>query len=236
MQLFYTTEIDGLYGTLPEAEARHCLRALRMRTGDTLQITDGCGRLYTAVLTDQQDRRCPFAIQEVKEMPEAFPFRLHMAVAPTKNPDRFEWFVEKAVEIGVTEISCLHCEHSERFTVKAERMERLMVSAMKQSLHYRLPLFHPEVSATGFIRQQQNTENQRFIAWCGDNMESTPLKQACRQGGDIVVMIGPEGDFSPEEVRLARECGFQTVSLGQSRLRTETAAVVACTIVHCIHM
>ncbi|MBO7624788.1 MAG: RNA methyltransferase, partial [Bacteroidales bacterium] len=149
-------------------------------------------------------------------------------------PDRFEWFVEKAVEIGVTEISCLQCEHSERFTVKAERMERLMVSAMKQSLHFRLPLFHPAVPAKDFIRQQN--AGQRFIAWCGSDAESLPLKQACRQGGGIVVMIGPEGDFSPEEVRLARECGFQTVSLGNSRLRTETAAVVACTIVHCIHM
>ena len=235
MQLFYTTEIDGPYGTLPEAEAKHCLRALRMHTGDTLQVTDGCGRLYTAELLDQQDRRCPFAIRTVEEMPDPFPFRLHMAVAPTKNPDRFEWFVEKAVEIGVTEISCLHCDHSERFTVKAERMERLMVSAMKQSLHFRLPLFHPEISAKDFIRQQQNA-GQRFIAWCGSDAETVPLKQVCRQGGGSVVMIGPEGDFSPEEVRLARECGFQPVSLGNSRLRTETAAVVACTIVHCIHM
>ncbi len=235
MQLFYSTDIDGSYGTLPDTEARHCLRALRMRTGDTLQVTDGCGRCYTAVLLDQQDKRCPFSIRSVEEMPEPFPFQLHMAVAPTKNPDRFEWFVEKAVEIGVTEISCLHCDHSERFTVKAERMERLMVSAMKQSLHFRLPQFHPEITATDFIRQQQ-AGSQRFIAWCGSDVDTLPLKQACQPGGRIVVMIGPEGDFSPEEVRLAKTCGFQTVSLGNSRLRTETAAIVACSIIHCIHM
>lgn len=235
MQLFFSTEIEGQYGTLPEAEARHCLRSLRLRTGDTMQVTDGCGRLYTAVLLDHQDKCCPFSIKNVMEMPEPFPFRLHLAVAPTKNPDRYEWFVEKAVEIGVTEISCLQCEHSERTSVKADRIERLMVSAMKQSLHFRLPLFHPKVTAADFIRQQHEG-SQRFIAWCGSDGDSLPLKQACKPGGDVIVLIGPEGDFSPEEVGLAKQHGFQTVSLGNSRLRTETAAIVACTIVHCINM
>ena len=236
MQLFHTTDINGLYGTLPEAEARHCLRALRLRTGDTLQVTDGCGRLYTAVLLDQHDQRCPFSISKVQEMPEPFPFRLHMAVAPTKNPDRFEWFVEKAVEIGVTEISCLHCAHSERFTVKTARMERLMVSAMKQSLHFRLPLFHPQVACMDFIRQQTAADSQRLIAYCGEDADTVSLPKACHPGGTFVVMIGPEGDFSPEEVQMAKQCGFRTISLGSSRLRTETAAVVACTLVHSIHL
>lgn len=234
MQLFYSEEIDGDYGFLPEAEAKHCLRALRMRTGDTLNVTDGCGRLYTAELTDTQDKRCPFIIREMREMPEAFPFRLHMAVAPTKNPDRYEWFVEKAVEIGVTEISCLQCAHSERTSVKRDRIMRLMVSAMKQSLHFRLPAFNPAMPIDRLLHEQADTLQQRFIAYCGEESGTLPLQKACRPGGDVVLLIGPEGDFSPEEVQAAKQCGFKPVSLGASRLRTETAAIVACSIIHCI--
>ncbi len=235
MQLFYTEDWDGSLGFLPETEAKHCLRALRLRTGDRIQVTDGNGNLYTGRLLDTSDRKCPFAVENVQRMPEAFPFRLHMAVAPTKNPDRFEWFVEKAVEIGVTEITALQCAHSERSSIKADRIRRLMVSAMKQSLHFQLPLFHEGIEAKSFLQQHATLEEQKFIAYCGSDTVNPPLGKVCRPGGDILVMIGPEGDFSHEEIQMAQHCGFSTVSLGNSRLRTETAAVVACTTIHVIH-
>lgn len=235
MQLFYTENIDSRGGFLPEAEARHCLKALRLRTGDRLQITDGNGRLYTAVLLDSSDRNCPFSVEKVEEMPPAFPFYLHLAVAPTKNADRMEWFVEKAVEIGISEITCLQCEHSERSNINAERMQRLMVAAMKQSLHFQLPVFNARRTFKEFMEMQRHTASQKFIAYCGEDADSLPLKQACRPGGECIVLIGPEGDFSPEEVALSKQCGFLPVSLGNSRLRTETAALVACHTVHLIN-
>ena len=235
MQLFFSTDIEGDYGRLPEQEAKHCLRVLRLHTGDTLTVTDGMGHCYTAKLIDDHDKECPFAILSMQEMPELFPFRLHLAVAPTKHPDRFEWMVEKAVEIGVSKISCLICDHSERTSVKNERIQRLMVSAMKQSLHFNLPEFCPEVSFNSFVSAQRTDESQRFIAYCGEDTDTVPLSRSCRPVGETVIMIGPEGDFSPEEVLLAKQHGFQTVSLGKSRLRTETAAIVACTTIHCIH-
>lgn len=235
MQLFYTEDIDSRGGYLPEAEARHCLRALRLRTGDRLQITDGNGRLYTAVLLDSSDRNCPFSVEKVEEMPPAFPFHLHLAVAPTKNADRMEWFVEKAVEIGISEITCLQCEHSERSNMNAERIRRLMVAAMKQSLHFQLPVFHESCRFKDFMQTEQHAVHQKFIAYCGEDADIRPLKQACHPGGEVVVLIGPEGDFSPEEVALSKQCGFQAVSMGNSRLRTETAALVACHTVHLIN-
>lgn len=235
MQLFYTEDIDERGGFLPEAEARHCLRALRLRTGDRMQITDGNGRLYTAVLLDSSDRNCPFSVEKIEDMPPAFPFYLHLAVAPTKNADRMEWFVEKAVEIGISEITCLQCEHSERSGLKAERMQRLMVAAMKQSLHFRLPVFNEHRSFKDFMQLQQHAGGQKFIAYCGEDGDIRPLKHACRPGGEVVILIGPEGDFSPEEIRLAKQCGFLPVSMGRSRLRTETAALVACHTVHLIN-
>ena len=139
------------------------------------------------------------------------------------------------MEIGVTEITALQCEHSERHSIKADRIHRLMVSAMKQSLHFQLPAFHEGMEAQTFMRQHAELEAQKFIAYCGEDTENLPLGRVCRQGGEIIVMIGPEGDFSPEEIQTALHCGFQTVSLGHSRLRTETAAVVACATLHAIH-
>ena len=235
MQLFYSDTIDGQFGSLNETEARHCLRAMRMRTGDTLYVTDGFGRLYTAVLLVSTDKSCPFAVREVRDMPDPFPFRLHLAVAPTKNEDRFEWLVEKAVEIGITEISCLQCAHSERTTVRSDRIQRLMVSAMKQSLHFRLPAFNPQMTFKQLAGRPHPNSAQCFIAYCGEDNDTLPLKQACCPGGDVTVLIGPEGDFSPEEVLEAKQNGFRPVSLGESRLRTETAALVACATIHFIN-
>lgn len=235
MQLFYTENIDDRGGFLPEAEAKHCLRALRLRTGDHLRITDGNGRLYTAVLLDSNDKNCPFSVEKVEDMPPAFPFYLHIAVAPTKNADRIEWFVEKAVEIGISEITFLQCKHSERSGIKADRIQRLMVAAMKQSLHFQLPVFNESRNFKDFMQMQQLADNQKFIAYCGEDEDILPLKRACAPCGEVVVLIGPEGDFSPEEVHLSKQCGFRPVSMGNSRLRTETAALVACHTIHLIN-
>ncbi len=235
MHLFYTENIENGTACLSDTESRHCLKALRLRTGDEIQLTDGRGFLYTAVIADDNGKSCLLSIRKTEQMPEAFPFHLHIAVAPTKNQDRLEWFVEKAVEIGISEISCTLCAHSERKSVKEERFRRLMISAMKQSLHYRLPLFHEQVGLTQLLQEQAGFPIQKFIAYCGEDEQSRPLQEVCLPGKDTLVLIGPEGDFSPEEVSEAKRCGFAPVSLGKSRLRTETAALVACATVHFVN-
>lgn len=231
MQLFYTPDI-ALTAELPEEEAGHCIRVLRLAEGDEIRLTDGKGYFYRAAIRRAHPKHCEVDILESWPQPPLWPFKLHIAVAPTKNMDRMEWFVEKATEIGIDEITCLNCRFSERREIKPARLEKILVSAMKQSLKATLPNLTGMTDFKAFVTQP--FEGRKFIAHC-EKEEKTPLKQAYRPGENALILIGPEGDFSPEEIALALAHGFEPVSLGESRLRTETAALVACHTIHVIN-
>jgi 16S rRNA (uracil1498-N3)-methyltransferase len=229
MHLFYIVEPISGFLTFSEQESRHCVKALRLKVGDELFLTDGKGNLYKGKMRDNNMKACQVEVlEQVTDYPR-MPYHLHIGVAPTKNSDRLEWFIEKAVELGVTEITALACEHSEHTTVKSDRIQRLMIAALKQSLRIDLPTFTPSTPFADFIRENQDRYPQKYIAYCGDLAENPPLLQAlCQPRQDTLVLIGPEGDFSPQEVQLAVHHGYTPVSLGQFRLRTETAALLAC--------
>ena len=236
MQLFYCKDIiPNAFCTLDAEESRHAVRVLRLREGDELNVTDGKGNLYTCQIVEASDKAC--SIQSISPLiSHLSPFTFHLAVAPTKNPSRMEWLVEKAVEIGVGEITLLDCDHSERSFLKTDRLEKLAISAMKQSLHTVLPEIHPAVSLRDLLSTTHYPlPTQKFIAHCEADKPRTPLATALQPGQDTVVLIGPEGDFSEAEIALALECGFQPVSLGPSRLRTETAALYAVTAFNLIN-
>ena len=297
MQLFYSKDItpNGIC-TLDPEESRHAVRVLRMREGDTINVTDGRGHLYQCSVLQANDRAC--VVEAVSPLiSHLSPFTFHLAVAPTKNPSRMEWLVEKAVEIGVGEITLLQCDHSERSFLKTERLERIALSAMKQSLHLILPKINPAISLREWLLMEHTPSPLRgtppnlggelersgtaislggelersgtainlggeqvgsfstspklgevdalradggvcplkFIAHCEADQPRTPLASAIKPGLDTVVLIGPEGDFSEEEIAQALDAGFQPVSLGPSRLRTETAALYAVTAFNLIN-
>lgn len=223
MHLFYTPEIATTF-ELPDEEAAHCVRVLRLTMGDAITLTDGCGKFYEAVITAATNKRC--TVQITKEIAWQKPWtgHLHLAMAPTKNMDRTEWFAEKATEIGFDELTFLQCRFSERKVIKTERIEKILVSAMKQSLKAVKPKLNEMTDINRFL--QSDFKGQKFIAHCYPG-EKPLLQQVVKPGSDVLVLIGPEGDFSEEEVKLAIEHGFQPISLGQSRLRTETAALAA---------
>ena len=224
MHVFYTPDIQSK-AELPEEEAQHCTRVLRLTTGDEITLTDGKGNFYRAEITTATNKRCLVAIKETIFQEPLCPCHLHIAVAPTKNMDRNEWFAEKATEIGLNELTFLNCRFSERKVIKTERIEKILVSAIKQSLKARIPLLNEMMDFDKFITQ--DFKGQKFIAHCYEG-EKPPLKEVLQKGEDALVLIGPEGDFSEEEVSKAIQQGFTPISLGKSRLRTETAALVAC--------
>ena len=224
MHVFYTPDIQ-VSNELPEEEAQHCTRVLRLNIGDEITLTDGKGNFYQAEITAATNKRCQVAIKETRYREPLWPCHLHIAMAPTKNMDRNEWFAEKATEIGFDELTFLNCRFSERKVIKTERISKILVSAIKQSLKARLPKLNEMTDFHTFI--QQDFEGQKFIAHCYEG-EKKQLKEALTPGEDALVLIGPEGDFSEEEVQKAIEHGFVPISLGKSRLRTETAALVAC--------
>lgn len=235
MQLFYSKEITETgYATLDTEESRHAVRVLRMREGDELHVTDGCGHLYRCAIVAADASACVVeTLLEVTPPADTPRCRLHLAVAPTKNPSRMEWLVEKAVEVGIDELTLLDCDHSERSFLKTDRLERIALSAMKQSLHLSLPRINPAIALQEWMEsgegraEKAGAVTQKFIAHCEAGQPRTPLAEALLPGHDAVVLIGPEGDFSEEEIQLALRQGFQPVSLGPSRLRTETAALYA---------
>lgn len=224
MALFYVPDIAENW-ELSEEEATHALRVLRLNAGSGLEITDGKGMLYNAKVASVAGKHCYIEAVEATLMPKNWQGNIHIAIAPTKNIDRIEWFVEKATEIGLDAVTFLNCRFSERKVVKTDRVERIAVSAMKQSLKYRKPLVGDMVDFKKFIAEER--AGAKFIAHCHDS-ERVLLKDVLVTGEDATVLIGPEGDFSPEEVDLAIKAGYRPVSLGSSRLRTETAALVAC--------
>jgi 16S rRNA (uracil1498-N3)-methyltransferase len=236
MHLFYINDsIAGLL-TFSEQESRHCVKALRLKAGDELYLTDGKGKLYKGKIKDNNLKACQIeVVEQILDYPQ-LPYRLHIGIAPTKNSDRLEWFVEKAVEIGITEITALSCEHSEHISVKADRMQRLMISSLKQSQRIDLPTFTPSVPFSDFVQKTQPHYAQKYIACCGEAAQNPPLLQkVCLPRQDTLILIGPEGDFSPKEIQHAINQGFIPISFGKFRLRTETAAVFACAAVQVIN-
>lgn len=225
MQLFY---ISGLFGDtcqLSEEESRHCVKVLRLKQGDPIQLTDGKGNFYQGRLIEIHPKGSVVKLLSSNQTPHIHSWRLHIAMAPPKNIERFEWFLEKATEIGIDEITPLICEHSERDTIKISRLEKVLVSAMKQSLKTWLPILNGPKKFKQFSGEQ--FDGQKFIAWCETGVKSE-LQRVYQQGSDVLILVGPEGDFSPIEMDLAKKTGFVPVSLGASRLRTETAGIVAC--------
>ena len=228
MHVFYTPDIQNR-AELPAEEAAHAVRVLRLQAGDEVTLTDGKGNFYRAETSVASSKRCLVTILETQPQEPLWQGHLHIAMAPTKNMDRTEWFAEKATEIGFDELTFLNCRFSERKVIKTERIQKILVSAIKQSLKARLPRLNEMTDFNKFVRQPFN--GQKFIAHCYEG-EKPLLKDILKQGEDALVLIGPEGDFSEEEVKTAVAQGFQPVSLGRSRLRTETAALVACHILN----
>src|SRR5690606_26586239 len=228
MQLFYNPNISKLEKevTFDKEESRHIVKVLRMKEGDTFKITNGKGSFFSAEMINANPKGCLVKILS-EEMQQPLPYQLHLAVAPTKLNDRYEWFLEKATEIGISEITPIICDHSERKTIKPERYEKILQSAMKQSLKAYLPILNEAVSYKDFINSEKNSEGLKCIAHC-EETDKKSLKSVLKTNQKFTILIGPEGDFSSEEIELAKQAGFIPVTLGESRLRTETAAVVAC--------
>ncbi|MNK14131.1 Ribosomal RNA small subunit methyltransferase E [compost metagenome] len=229
MQLFFTPDLNPSLENfiLSEEESKHAIRVLRMDTGDRLHLIDGRGGLYEAQIIDPHPKRTVLTILNVEEEFQQPKYHLHIAVGPTKNIDRIEWFLEKATEVGIQEITPVICEHSERKEVKLDRLNKVVVAAMKQSLKAYLPKLNPAVSFKQFLREIPKEGVQKAIAHCVD-AEKKYLNQVLEPAQHYIILIGPEGDFSEEEVDLALQMGFHPISLGEARLRTETAALAAC--------
>ncbi len=232
MHIFYAPDISGHLYTLSEEESKHCIRVLRLDVGDEITIVDGKGGLFKTRIVQPEPKRCQVEVYETIHEFEKRNHYLHIAIAPTKNIERFEWFLEKATEIGIDEITPLLCEHSERKVVNNERLEKIIVSAMKQSIKAYLPKLNPMVSIKQFIHAKN--EGDLFIAHCYKK-ELNHLKNEIKPNKNNTILIGPEGDFSPDEVSMAIQHNYKEISLGTSRLRTETAGVVACHTINLIN-
>ena len=233
MYLFYTPQIVGTADeigktySLDEEESCHCVRVLRYTRGDEILLTNGQGMTYTAVITNPHPKHCEFEVRTAEKQSKHHSNYIHIAIAPTKNVERIEWFVEKCTEIGVDEITPLLCRFSERKQLRIDRLQKIILSAAKQSLTPYLPKLNEMTDCTEFIRRTE--EDTRFIAHCYKE-DKRDLRNEIKPGKSVVVMIGPEGDFSEQEIAEALQHNFVPVSLGDSRLRTETAGIVACHI------
>ncbi|MBC5863341.1 16S rRNA (uracil(1498)-N(3))-methyltransferase [Flavobacterium turcicum] len=226
MQLFYNPTINESTEvfSFDKEESKHIIKVLRKKDTDILHVTNGLGLLFITEITLASDSKCAVKVNSITKA-EQSNYNLHLAVAPTKMNDRFEWFLEKATEIGIHEITPIICDHSERKTVNTERFEKIILTAMKQSNSLFLPKLNPAVSFKDFIKQDQY--GTKLIAHC-EETDKKSLKSVLQKDTNYTILIGPEGDFSTKEIQLALENTFIPVTLGNTRLRTETAAVVAC--------
>lgn len=226
MQLFFNQNINENTSEIifNKEESRHIIKVLRKKQGDLLHITNGNGFLFTAEIILESDKKCVATIVDKTFQEKEWNYYLHLAIAPTKNIDRLEWFIEKATEIGIDEITPILCANSERKVVKIERLEKIMLSAVKQSLKFTVPKLNPLTKLSDFISQK--TQSDLYIAHCNQG-DKIPLKKADLSTKKITILIGPEGDFSVQEVQKAVQHGFIPISLGNTRLRTETAGIVA---------
>ena len=220
--------------TLPESDSQHCVRVLRKQEGDVIEVIDGRGTRYTCRIVEAHAKRTRLEIIGREKVDKFWRGNITIAVAPTKHIDRMEWLVEKLTEIGVDRIVPLLCQRSERKDIKQQRLEKIAVAAMKQSLKGICPEICEMTTWPKFI-QSVDSSAQLFIAHCMNEMERKLLSRELHEGSDVVIAIGPEGDFSPEEVRQATDIGFVPVSLGDARLRTETAALMACQTIHVVN-
>jgi 16S rRNA (uracil1498-N3)-methyltransferase len=226
MQLFYNSGINKVTQefTFDKTESSHIVRVLRKKIGDTIFITNGLGDLFTSEVVIPNDKRCLVKITTIESQIKPWNYYLHIAIAPTKLNDRFEWFLEKATEIGIDEITPIICDHSERKTLKLDRMKKILHSAAKQSLKFHFPKLNEPVTFNQFLKSDFN--GQLFIAHC-EETDKKSLKSELKPIKNTTILIGPEGDFSSKEIKQSLEHKFIPVSLGQSRLRTETAGIVA---------
>lgn len=226
MQLFYNPNINNTETSFvfDKEESKHIIKVLRKKESDILYVTNGLGYLFKTEIALVSDSKCTVNILSFEKQDEP-KFNLHLVVAPTKMNERYEWFLEKATEIGVQEITPVICEHSERKIIKTDRFQKIIESAMKQSLHYYLPKFNEPILYKDFLKKEIN--GQKFIAHC-EETEKKSLKNELKINTNCTILIGPEGDFSVKEIQLALDNNYIPVSLGNTRLRTETAAVVAC--------
>lgn len=234
MHRFFAPDIATALA-LPEEESRHCVRVLRLVEGDEIEVIDGAGTLYRCRIAMAHAKHCAVEIVSQMACPPHWGSKIILAVAPTKNLDRIEWMAEKCTEMGIDRITPLLCRHSERKVLKTERLHKILVAAMKQSLKAQLPQLDELTPIEDFLAE--TTDAQRFIAYCDESLprdERKSLAQVYDPSRDAVVMIGPEGDFDPQEVEAALKVGFVPVTLGESRLRTETAAIMAVATMHTI--
>ena len=240
MELFYSQDIEGGIVRLNQDESGHCIKVLRHKCGDEISVIDGCGTLYKCRITSDSHKGVEAIVLESQCDWGGHPYSLHLAVCPTKNNDRYEWFAEKSCEIGFDTLSPVIGDHSERRVLKTQRVEKILVSAAKQSLKAAVPLVNEPVSVKEFIKSTSGADGLKMIAYCFED-ERVP-RRSIREilegydGDQITVMIGPEGDFSKEEAEMALAAGFIPVHLGQSRLRTETAALTAAAAVYFRYM
>lgn len=224
MNLFYTNDIQDNIGSFKEEEARHCIQVLRKQIGDPIQFVDGQGNWYKGVISSSSKKTFQVTIESQSLLSNHRANHLHIAIAPTKNISRLEWFLEKATEIGIDEITLILSFHSERKRVRLDRLEKVVLAAMKQSLKAHLPIVNDLTKYKDFVKMEFSGD--KFIAYVDEKNQQ--LKDTMHQGNNVLILIGPEGGFSKEEVELATENNFEKVSLGTSRFRTETAGVVAC--------
>lgn len=226
MHLFYTPDISSNNYTLNEEESNHCNKVLRLKQGEKVHLIDGIGGLYTAEISEVTKKAVYLVVIEKQSEFGKRNHHLHIAIAPTKNNDRLEWFLEKATEIGIDEITPIICERSERKIVKEERLEKVVTSAVKQSL----TAYHPKINTAIFFKDfiKQSEADDKLIAHCIDEDDRKAISQLIKPHQRYLILIGPEGDFTPKEIELALQNGFKPVTLGNTRLRTETAGLAAC--------
>lgn len=232
MHLFYTPDLNDNFYELSQEDSRHCIKVLRLRKDDLVHLTDGKGGLYKARITKDDPKGCKVEVIEKTSEYGKRSFHIHIAIAPTKNVKRFEWFLEKCTEIGIDEITPLICFHSERRQLKIERSERIITSALKQSLKTYHPVLNEITNYDEFFNKP--FAGSKFIAHCR-SAHTQHIKHIYSPGDNVTIIIGPEGDFNEQEIRKAETCDFVPVSLGKNRLRTETAGVVACNIINLLN-
>ena len=231
MQIFYAPDIYGATYTLNETESKHCIKVLRMTGGVPVKLIDGNGNLYEGVISDPNPKKCHITITKLSENFEKRDYKLHIAISPIKNHERFEWFVEKSVEIGIDEITPLICHRTEKPNIKTERIEKIIISAMKQSIKTFGTVLNPPRTFNEFITESSGSI--KMIAHCNNRIS---ISQVYKKGNDAVILIGPEGDFTEYEIDIAIKLNFLPIHLGKSRLRTETAGIIACHSVYFVNL